>query len=163
MTTFKNHYMKIFKLKVTNTYYAVLYINWLSLNFCFKKQCCLVGKRWSIVTDHHLLSLSMRKWPGSSRVQESPKITTRLPHIWRKSTSLCMLTPTSDNHRTTTTPVPDSLPSEPDVTSCIELAVQRIYRKWHRLCCKNMLWELQSNTKHTLLWCWHLVPEIKMI
>lgn len=98
--------------------------------------CC--RWRWGIITDHSLWFLSMRKWPGSSRALQSPKIITRPLHTWRKSTSLCMLTPTSDNHRTTTTPVPDSSPSEPDVTSTIELMVQQTYRKWHQLYYRDM-------------------------
>lgn len=119
--------------------------------------------RRSIVTDHHFLPLSMRKWPGSNRVQKSPKITMRHRHIWRKSTFLCMLTPASDNHKTITMPALDSWPSELDMTSCTELMVHRTYRKTHQLCCKNMIPALQSNTKHMLLWCWLSGLEIKMI
>ena len=87
--------------------------------------CCRRRRRRSLIKHHNPLFQSTRKWPGSSRAPESPKITTRAPHTWRKSTSPCMLTPTSDNHRTTTTPVPGSSPSEPDVTSGIKIMVQQ--------------------------------------
>lgn len=116
--------------------------------------CC----RWGggIFKDHNLLFLSMRKWPGSSRVPEFPKITMRPLHTWRKTTSLCTQTQTSDNHRTTTTPVPGSSPSGPDMTSSIELMVRgNTHRKWHRLCCKN--------TKRVLHWWRTFVQETKQI
>ena len=107
------------------------------------EQWCVSNHGWNnvcswrrgVITDHNLLFPSMRKWPGSSRAPQCPKITRRTRHTWRKTTSPCTQTPTSGNHRTTTTPAPDSSPSEPDLTAGFELMVR--YRKWH------VTWELR--------------------
>lgn len=79
---------------------------------------------------------SMRKWAGSSstRAPEAPRITTRPPRTWRKSTSQCTLTQTSDSFRTTTTPVPDSSNWETDT---IGPTVLRAVTGNNRRLCKN--------------------------
>lgn len=76
--------------------------------------CCRWS--WGLIANHNLTLRSMRKWAGSSssRAPEAPRITTRPPRTWRKSTSPCTLTQTSDSFRTTTTPVPDSSNWETD-------------------------------------------------